>query len=164
MKNASMMLVLLGLLALPLQTVSAQDAVDPQAATDQAAAADQTTTAVQATAEEAVADQTDDLDKEELKSEVNALQENILANETLMKEIEELLKDDDIVKLLSNPDLVAAITSYDPAQIEANPSVQELMKNPKVNELIEKIGALYESQNAAEGDIENETEEEPVTQ
>lgn len=132
MKNFWMILALTSFICLPAH---AQE--QPAAATD---------TATTSPADTQPADL--GADKDELKSQVDSLQEEILANEDLMKEIEELLKDEDIVKLLSNPELVAAITSYDPTKIESNASVQELMKNPKVNELIEKIGKLYENQAA----------------
>lgn len=82
--------------------------------------------------------------QEELETEVQALQEEILSNDEIMSEIQTLLQDPEIVEILSNPALVQAITSYDVNAIQNNPDVQELMENPKIVDLIEKISALYE--------------------
>lgn len=76
---------------------------------------------------------------EDLKKQVQQIQGSILADEGIMLEIQDMLKDENIRAMLSDPKLMEDVTSFDPQKIQQNTSVQELMNNPKIQELMQKI-------------------------
>lgn len=73
------------------------------------------------------------------KNQMNQIQQNIMANPTLMADIQELASDPEMIKLLSNPQMLQAVMSKDMDAIKNNPATQELMNNPKMQALIQKL-------------------------
>jgi hypothetical protein len=79
------------------------------------------------------------LPPEQLKKEMGQMQAQIMANPDIMKEIEALAQDPQILYLLNDPALLQAAQNKDPQAMQANPRVYELMNTPKMQELIRKI-------------------------
>ena len=83
------------------------------------------------------------VDPAQLKQQAQDLQQKFLADEGLMKEIENLMNDEEIKKILSDPDVLNAILSYDPQNIQNNQKINQLMQNPKFKELLDKMQSKF---------------------
>jgi hypothetical protein len=77
--------------------------------------------------------------KEQIKSQVQAIQGNILSDPQLMTELQNVVSDAEVQKMLSDPKLLDDVRTYDPEKIQNNDSVQDLIQNPKVQDLMNKI-------------------------
>jgi hypothetical protein len=71
--------------------------------------------------------------------QMNQMQSRIMSNPALMKEIEALAQDPQILYMLNDPALLQAVQNKDPQAMQTNPKTYELMNNPKMQELIRKI-------------------------
>ena len=76
----------------------------------------------------------------EYSQHMKVMQDQIMANPEIMKEITTLAEDPEILKLMNDPALLEAATKGNPQAMQANPRTQQLMNNPKMQELIKKIG------------------------
>lgn len=82
-----------------------------------------------------------------VKGQVDAMQNAIVADPVMMAEIANLANDPEIMKMLSDPNFVKAIMSYDVNSIENDPNTQELLKNPKILELMKKVNSKFNTSN-----------------
>jgi hypothetical protein len=76
---------------------------------------------------------------EQYKKEMGQMQSQIMANPEIMKEIEALAQDPQILYLLNDPALLQAAQDKNPQAMQANPRVYELMNTPQMQALIKKI-------------------------
>lgn len=75
----------------------------------------------------------------ELTGKMQEMQQNIMENPEIMKEITALVSDEEIQILLKDPQLVQDISTMDPARVQDNGKVQALMQNQKFKALIDKL-------------------------
>jgi hypothetical protein len=75
----------------------------------------------------------------EISHQMGQMQSQIMANPGLMKEIDALAQDPQILYLLNDPALLQAAQNKDPQAMQANPRTYELMNNPKMQDLIRKL-------------------------
>ncbi len=80
------------------------------------------------------------------KEQVEAAQAQMMNDPEIMSDIQEMMKDPEMVKLLTDPELMKKVTSHDLEAIAKDPKAQELMRNPKMLELIQKMQSKVSSQ------------------
>ena len=83
-----------------------------------------------------------------LVSQVNQLQSDILADPDMLKELETLMKDPEIMGILTDQNFMNDVLSYDPNRIETNQKTQELLGKPAIQTLIQKINQKLPAQQA----------------
>lgn len=79
------------------------------------------------------------LQKAELKSQVDKIQGNILSDPGLMMDLQNIIADKEIQAMLSDPRLLNDVLSYDPEKIQRNDNVQNLMQNKNMQKFMEKV-------------------------
>ena len=84
-------------------------------------------------------DGSNSLQKAQIKSQVNQIQEDILSDQGLMMDLQNILNDEEVQTMLSDPQLLNDVLSYDTEKIQQNDSVQDLIQNKKMQKLMEKI-------------------------
>ncbi len=78
--------------------------------------------------------------KTQLKNQVQQLQGSLLSDPALMKEIQGMVQNKEIMKILSDQNVVNDVMSYDQNRIENNDKIKSLMNNPDMQRLMNKIG------------------------
>lgn len=79
------------------------------------------------------------LTKSNLNSQVQVLQESILSDPEMMKDIQALISDPEIVQILTDETFMSSIMELDMDAIEKDPKYKKLMHNYKMRTFIEKI-------------------------
>lgn len=83
--------------------------------------------------------------KQRLKSEVDQIQGQVLANPALMEEIQKAMQDPEVQQIMQNKDFINAIMSMDPQRIKNNPATSEMLQNPKIRALFQKIESTLDN-------------------
>ncbi len=71
------------------------------------------------------------------------LQRDILSDPELMKEIQAMMSDPELMALIANGNLMSTISTMDPAQAQNDPRIQKLMQNPAMQRFMEKVKQKY---------------------
>jgi len=82
----------------------------------------------------------------EIQGEVADLQKHILADESLMTDIQSLTRDEEFMGLLSDPEILDAVANSDLEKIRNNPKAMQLLNHPKMQEIIQKTSQKYGGQ------------------
>jgi len=81
----------------------------------------------------------------DLMQQVQQLQGDLMTDEAVLQDIEEILKDPEVMSILSDPNFMNDVFSYDPARMQGNEKMQKLMEDPAMQALMDKI---YQRMNA----------------
>ena len=76
---------------------------------------------------------------DEINQRIQTAQTSIMNDPEMMKQVQAMAQDPELMKLLSDPTLVKAVMAHDVKAIEGNPKAQELMNNPKMRALAEQM-------------------------
>jgi len=82
------------------------------------------------------------LEKNQLKVQVEQMQNDLLSNPALMKDIESLIQNEDILSIITDPGVMKDVLSYDPERLENNEKLRLLMEQPEIKALIEKMNHI----------------------
>lgn len=78
-----------------------------------------------------------------LKGQVEAVQQQMMADPEFMSRIQELMQDPKFVEIIKDPEFVNAIMSYDREKIKSNPKFQMLLQNSKIQQLMQRMGEKH---------------------
>ena len=84
---------------------------------------------------------------QEFKDQTMHLQQQFSTDPDIMKDIQNIIDDPEMMQFLSDKNFISDMMSYDTEKIKNNPRTEEMMRNPKIQGLINKIqGRLQASQ------------------
>ena len=86
------------------------------------------------------------LQSQQIKGQVQALQNNILSDPDIMRDIQSLIEDEEIKSIITDKNFINDIMSYDPQRIDKNEKTSDLMRNPKIQNLMNKINQKLPAQ------------------
>ncbi len=89
---------------------------------------------------------TQPLSDDSMNQKVQAAQTRIMNDPETMAEIQEMVKDPQMIQLLSDPTLTKEVMSHDVKAIQNNPKAQELINNPRMRALMNKLRSKDSSQ------------------
>lgn len=81
-----------------------------------------------------------------IDDKVEEVKRSMLSNPEMVNDLQELVKDPQVMKIITNPALLQAVTNKDVNAINNNPDAKALADNPKVHALIEKLQAQSAAQ------------------
>lgn len=82
----------------------------------------------------------------EIDQKIQDAQTKLMGNPHMMAEIQDMIKDPQLMQLLSDPGLTQAVMSHDVKAIQNNPKAQQLMNNPKMRALMDEMRNSSSSQ------------------
>ena len=71
--------------------------------------------------------------------EFQAIQTQIMSNPDVMRDIQKLIQDPDVMAVMSDPGFIAAVQSGNTASLQSDPRLKHLSDNPHIQALIHKI-------------------------
>jgi len=72
-------------------------------------------------------------------SQMQNVQQNILADPEMMNDMEGLLQNESLKILLSDPEVMKSVLSGDPNTMQSNEKIQQLLQDPQIQALMEKM-------------------------
>ena len=77
---------------------------------------------------------------------VQAAQHRLMSDPQMMMQIQEMIKDPEMMQLLTDPSVSQAVMSRDLKALQSNPKAQQLINNPKMRGLMEQMKSGSSSQ------------------
>ncbi|MBI3602777.1 MAG: hypothetical protein HY209_07800 [Candidatus Omnitrophica bacterium] len=74
-----------------------------------------------------------------MNQKIRSAQTKLMGDPEMMAEIQEMVKDPELMQLLLDPTLTQEVMSHDTKAIQNNPKAQELINNPKMRALMDKL-------------------------
>ncbi len=78
--------------------------------------------------------------------QAKAMQQLLLSDPELMKDIQGLASDPQVIGVIGDPEMMKAIMDGDMEAVGNNPKAQSLMNNPKMKDFLQKFGKKMEGQ------------------